>query len=394
MEPEAASLYCIEFKELLTSESINENTNYHMIVDCGGGTVDIAVHKWHGSAVTGTLHIDEVHKVHGGPCGSFAVNKQFETFMKKLLQISDSEVLSNFESQWNKLIYQSFEKEKCSFRLDDKTITIVIPQRICEYISKKSTSIEELIKLYPSTSLEWDGAENGIVFTDDFMLDFFMPAFNQIIQYIDTILKTPECNNVTKIIFVGGFALSEHLENAIKQQFSGCTLEKGVNPWLSVLYGAIKFGKNRNIIRSRVMRQTIGIETWDIFVPGYHKEKYKISIQGKCYCTKIFTKFFEVNERISSNNGSKRLTITPIVSEHSASEINVYSSYKEGIKYTDLDDINCFLLGTLKLEEFPEPQSNLAHKVEVQIDTVFPEIMVTAKYIYNGSSKQLRLNLL
>ena len=211
MEPEAASLYCIEFKELLTSESINENTNYHMIGDCGGGTVDIAVHKWHGSAVTSTLHIDEIHKVHGGPCGSFAVNKQFETFMKKLLQISDSEVLSKFESQWNKLIYQIFEKEKCSFRLDDKTITIVIPEKICEYINNKGTIIEELIKLYPSNSLEWDGVENGIAFTDDFMLDFFTPVFNQIIQYIDTILKAPECSSVTKIIFVGGFALSKHL---------------------------------------------------------------------------------------------------------------------------------------------------------------------------------------
>ena len=392
MEPEAASLYCIEVKELLTS--INENTNYHMIVDCGGGTVDIAVHKWNGSAVQNTLHIDEIHKVHGGPCGSFAVNKQFEIFMKKLLQISDSEILSSFELPWNNLIYDNFEKEKCSFRPDDTAITITIPEKICKYIKNKGTSIEELVKSHPSTSLQWDDEVYGIAFEHDLMLDFFKPVFNQIIHHIDTVLKAPECKNVTKIILVGGFALSKHLQNAFKEQFPAYTLEMGPNPWLSVIYGAINFGKNHNIVRSRIIRQTIGIETWDIFVPGYHKEKYKISVQDKCYCTKIFTKFFEVNERISSNNCSKKLTITPILSEHTACEINIYSSYKEGIKYTDLDDINCYLLGTLPLEELPGPQSNLSHEVEIQIDAIFPEIVVTAKYIYNKSSKKLKLNLL
>ena len=365
-----------------------------MIVDCGGGTVDIAVHKWNGSAVQSTLHIDEIHKVHGGPCGSFAVNRQFEIFMKKLLQISDSEILSSFELPWNNLIYDNFEKEKHSFHPDDTAITITMPERICKYIRNKGTSIEELVKSHPSTSLKWDNEVNGIAFKHDLMLDFFKPVFNQIIHHIDTVLKAPECKNVTKIILVGGFALSKHLQNAVKEQFPAYTLEMGPNPWLSVIYGAINFGKNHNIVRSRIIRQTIGIETWDIFVPGYHKEKYKISVQDKCYCTKIFTKFFEVNERISSNNCSKKLTITPILSEHTACEINIYSSYKEGIKYTDLDDINCYLLGTLPLEELPGPQSNLSHEVEIQIDAIFPEIVVTAKYIYNKSSKKLKLNLL
>lgn len=37
-----------------------------MVVDCGGGTVDITVHSV--SAQTGTLR--ELHKATGGPCGS------------------------------------------------------------------------------------------------------------------------------------------------------------------------------------------------------------------------------------------------------------------------------------------------------------------------------------
>lgn len=363
-----------------------------MIVDCGGGTVDIAVHRWERNTVNKTMYVDEVHKVHGGPCGSFAVNKNFENFLKELLQISDSEILTSFEQQWNTLVYYDFEETKCSFGPNDNTIMVVIPEKICSYIdSEKSTSVEELVNSYPNGSLEWDDDEGGIVIPHDIMQGFFKPVFDQIICHIDNILKTPECNkSVTKIILVGGFAVSNCLHNEIEKHFQGYTVERGQNPWLSVLFGAIKFGKNHNIMRSRIMRQTIGIETWDVFVPGYHNEKNKKEVGGKSLCTKVFTKFFEVNERISADNRGKELTVEPASDEHGDCAIKIYSSYDAGTKY--IDDISCFVLGTLVIEGIPGLQSNLSREVKIRIDATGPQISVTAKN--NGNSKELKLNLL
>lgn len=360
-----------------------------MIVDCGGGTIDIAVHRWDSNMADKTYYVDEIHKVHGGPCGSFAVNKKFEVFMKELLNLSDSEIAATFEMQWNKLLYDDFERTKCMFGPNDKEITVTIPEKICKYIKKaKATSIKELVKRYPKKSLQWDDDEDAIVIPYDFMLGFFEPIFNQIIDNIDVVLKAPECKSVTKIMLVGGFAVSQHLYNAINKHFPNYSVERGKNPWLSVLLGAIKFGKNHAIIRSRIMCQTIGIETWDTFIPGYHSEKYKKLFQGKSYCTKIFTKCFEVNERISSHNIGKELSVTPASNEHNICAVNVYSSYDEGVKY--VDDISCYVLGTLMIEA--EFQGTVPREVKIQIDATGPEITVTAKC--NGNSQQLKLNLL
>ena len=360
-----------------------------MVVDCGGGTVDIAVHQWQRNTEDNTLCIDEIHKVHGGPCGSFAVNKQFEIFLKELLQLSDSEILTSFEPQWDKLVYQEFEQTKCSFGPDDTSITIPIPKVIRKYIKKnKGKGIEELVN--SNNSLEWDDEDDAIAIPQDLVLDFFRPVFKQIIEHIETVLKAPECKNVTKILLVGGFAVNQHLYNAIHQHFPTYTLERGQNPLLSVLFGAVKFGKNHKIIRSRIMRQTIGIETWDTFVPGYHSEEHEKVVEGKSYCTKIFTKFFDVNERISVNTRGKEVTITPASNEHSACAVKIYSSYDQGIKY--VDDISCFVLGTLVVEDLPGPNSDLSRDVKIRIDATGPQLLITAEN--NGKSKKLKLNLL
>ena len=370
-------------------KSVSKNTSCHMIVDCGGGTVDIAVHRWERNTANNTLYVDEVHKVHGGPCGSFAVNKNFEIFLKELLQISESEILTSFEQQWNKLVYYDFEQTKCSFGPNDNTIMVMIPEKICRYIeTTKDTSVEALVN---NGSLEWDDDEDGIVIPRDVMLSFFKPVFDQIIQHIDIVLKAAECNkSVTKIILVGGFAVNQHLHDVIHEHFPSYDLEMGKNPYLSVLFGAIKFGKNHDTIRSRIMRQTIGIETWDIFVPGYHNEKHKKEVPGKSLCTNVFTKFFEVNERISADNCGKELTANPASDKYNSCVIKIYSSYDEGTKY--IDDISCFELGTLMVEGLPEPQSNLSREIKIRIDATGPQISITATN--NGNSKQLKLNLL
>ena len=54
----------------------NPGTRY-MVVDCGGGTVDITVHELHDSL--GTLR--EIHKATGGPHGSVGVDLEFERLL-------------------------------------------------------------------------------------------------------------------------------------------------------------------------------------------------------------------------------------------------------------------------------------------------------------------------
>lgn len=61
----------------------------YILVDCGGGTVDLTVHemeKTHG-------HLKELHKASGGPHGSFGVDL---AFLKLLDDIFGSETMQHF----------------------------------------------------------------------------------------------------------------------------------------------------------------------------------------------------------------------------------------------------------------------------------------------------------
>jgi len=83
LEPEAASLYCLdETKDLLSAAS-----GQHLVVDCGGGTVDIAAHKWVRNPQENKIYVDELHKVHGGACGSFAINTEFEKILIEIFKV-------------------------------------------------------------------------------------------------------------------------------------------------------------------------------------------------------------------------------------------------------------------------------------------------------------------
>ena len=50
---------------------------YYLVVDCNGGTVDIAAPKM-GIDVQGEIIIEELALPHGGNHGGFAVNEKFK----------------------------------------------------------------------------------------------------------------------------------------------------------------------------------------------------------------------------------------------------------------------------------------------------------------------------
>ena len=160
LEPEVASLYCIQQMEKLLT---NKTSGQHLVADCGGGTVDIAVHKWVRPLPDSELEVDEIHKVHGGSCGSFAVNAEFEQLVLDILSTGTDITLSDIKkqcgAQWNQLLYEDFENSKCSFSKEE--ISIFIPKPIRTYVQEKcKKSISDLIEDYKKN---WDTTCNIVL---------------------------------------------------------------------------------------------------------------------------------------------------------------------------------------------------------------------------------------
>ena len=138
------------------------------------------------------------------------------------------------------------------------------------------------------------------------------------------------------------------------------------------------------------MHITLGIETWDDFEMGKHDEKRKyVDSNGKPYCTRVFTKFVEVNQSVSTSRlNSKKQVFTPIPNENNICCINIYGSYEKDPMYVDND---CsFLMGEMKIDVF-SMGSGVPHEVTVYMDVCGTEIIVKA--VNNETSQELPIKL-
>ena len=432
LEPEVASLYCIkEMEKSQTNETREESqtkqtSGQHLVVDCGGGTVDIAAHKWVRASPDAALEVDEVHKIYGGSCGSFAVNAEFEKLLLDIFSTGTDISLSDIKEQcgaaWSKLLYEDFESSKCSFKNQkinvnilksihtyvkeksgktveeligdykkkwDTTYSSVVPKNVKGYVKKSGKTIEEVIKFYKE--LDWDDEDDAIVVPPGVMTILFSPVIGQIIQIIEDVLNTDTGKLINNVFMVGGFSVSNVLFKEVEQRFSSRVVRSIPSPDLAVLYGSIEFGQKHDVIRSRVMHLTLGIETWDDFQPDKHDERRKyVDINGKQYCKHVFTKFVEVGQSVSTErSNSRKQVFTPIPNEDNICRINIYGSYEKDPMY--IDDHCSFLMGELKIDDLPTISSGVACEVTVHMDVRGTEIVVTA--VNNATGKELPLTL-
>ena len=81
LEPEAASVYCFNMTQNETSvKSLNESKPY-LIVDCGGGTVDLVVHAKTANEGS-TFALREMAPGSGGLCGGTFVDDEFRSYVR------------------------------------------------------------------------------------------------------------------------------------------------------------------------------------------------------------------------------------------------------------------------------------------------------------------------
>ena len=393
LEPEAAAMFCQQQILDMKQNDSNELTSHYLVVDCGGGTVDIAAHKLTKTS-DGKVSIEEIHQAHGGPFGGFIVNDEFERMLEKLFQLKKegiNELKSKFPRPWVKLMYKEFEFSKCQTDSKSPTaITINFQSKMLSYIVEKTgKDITQLVEEYTHHKVEWDVDDDGLVLPFSTVNGLFQPVVLQIIMAIKQVLKKPECQCVEKIILVGGFAESNILFEEVEKEFSPTiAVKKSSAPSLSVLKGAIIYGRNQNMIKSRKMCQSIGIETWDDFETSIHDENRKVISDGKAFCKNIFTKFVEINESVNSEQNLEY--IFPLTSKAQKNcNIRIVGSHHNKTFYTDEEE--CYEVGMITVNDLPKYDSGKSREVLVSLNVSGTEITVSA--YCDGKTQQLPATL-
>ena len=387
-------MFCLkEIRKINISQPNKDEVNHYLLADCGGGTVDIVAHKLTRKP-NGEVFIEEIHRVHGGPYGGFAVNDEFEKMLQKMFQLTTEElelIKRKFAQKWTKLAATDFENAKYAVDPNNTYIpcTIALSSELCSGIKNlKHKTVVKLVEEYKQHTLEWDEDNDELIIPYVTMKSLFLPIIAKIGTVIEDVLQKPECKPINQMLLVGGFAGSHFLFEEFEKKFAPLKImvKKSEDPWLAVVKGAILYTQH-NLIYSRKMTQSLGIETWDKFRPGVHQEIKKTVIDGRELCKHRFTKFVEVNESVKVSDVIDR-TYYPVSNEVKESTIKIYGS-QSNVEY--IDDCDCYLVGVITVD-LPELETGVSREIRIVMQVSGTEITVSA-YTCTEKSQPLPLHL-
>eukprot|EP01083_Nonionella_stella_P312689 1119280_1 len=261
-----------------TDETPHSHTTFtrgdkYILVDAGGGTVDIACHEILGQ--NGEYGVKEILAPSGGPWGSTYIDDQFEVLLKEMFGI---EWMSEFQAQ-NANIYtellHNFQVAKEEFSGQDKH-NVRIPFEFINFMQDKvdenesSEQIEMDIETFVASRTAF-GESNLLSLSDEFLEigrkgweRMFNHVVDPIVNHIHKLLAEPKLmRNCKYLCLVGGFSSSLYFQNKMKKAFGakskyGMQMIVPTRPILSVVEGAAYFGITPNYIKARVLRYTYG----------------------------------------------------------------------------------------------------------------------------------------
>ena len=154
------------------------------------------------------------------------------------------------------------------------------------------------------------------------------------VKYIKDIITT--VHQVNAIIYAGSVSSNNYIISMIKKE-----INNGINHYLctyppvAVVKGAVIFGMNPYIIKSRISKYTIGIrcnEKWNQKKHGLHPEKKYYDFDDQCFrCKDIFSPIIEKNQKISVDEiYSKNYEI-----KNSKTSITFYKTVYNNITFID-----------------------------------------------------------
>ena len=398
LEPESAAIYS---QKVTAKEMTSLNKDYipptkYMVIDVGGGTVDITAHHDDGIGV----HV--VTTPAGNDWGGTKVNQRFAEILadivkdegfKKYLSAGDTK---KHDADLNKLIYEEFEREKIAFGEKvgckddlkdddgiDKEVSIDLPSSFVSFYG--DDKIQVGTDLLPFVSYQSD----GLYLFYRKMTEIFEPVVKGILECAVSAIDKLN-GDVDVIYLVGGFGGCKYIHAKVKEKLLEVYPHRKYqvivppSPELAIAQGAIMWRKYPNIIKTRRSDATYGIGMNIPFDVSKHDTFYKFvhPETREPRCRNILSVFLQVGETAKTDEVFKTYVI-PHRQHHNKMNIAIYCTEKLGVQYLKNKNgqWNVRKIGDL-LVDIPNPQNSSREdrKVYVIMDFSGTEIQARARY--------------
>ncbi|GBB95725.1 hypothetical protein RclHR1_00260030 [Rhizophagus clarus] len=385
-EPEAAAIYCME--NSLKVNDLNTPGTTFMIVDCGGGTVDLTTRK-----LLDNKQLGEVTERAGDFCGSTFIDKEFLKALRKILGDHAIDLLRDRHYGQMQYMIQEFcrhvklpfsgdRSEFTKYELDLEDVVPVVMEYMTEEIREKMEDIDWLI-----------------VFEYDDVKSMFDPIVERITQMIEAQLNNTR-ETCSAMFLVGGFSQSKYLQKIIKQKFQHqvekisvptypiAVISRGAALYgLSMknsVYSLDKMNSLKFVINERILKYTYGIKVspnWEVGDPIERRDSDG-TIDKFCVIAQRGT-VVRVNQEFTSVQ-------LPVFPTQSAINFHIYFTAEYSAEYCDENGME--KLGNLLISL---PDVHLGKNRPILFGLTFGrmEITATAKNQLNGQNYQTTLKL-
>lgn len=380
LEPETAAISC----QRQNQPKIDAGTQF-MVVDCGGGTIDITVYR----ALSDQM-LSEIAKGTGGPYGSTYIDKKFEKYLMERL---NPEIVADYKLRYPVsyiTMMEDWEIAKCDFDPDDaREITYIrISKQFDKIIAQKEGYLERLAQMQ-------QGDEDNIqIHRDDMVQNIFNPILDNVIQVIEDQFKVLGYTPIDYIFLVGGFAKSKLLQKSIREVFGERVTEVIIptRPEFTVLQGAVWFGLQPEILRMRKSRKTYGFRTALPFESGVDPDTKRIRPKeyDKDLCNDRFAIIVKNNESVAVDQIKTSIHV-PQSPNQITMKLEFFATDKQNPRYIDEEGVH--QVGELEID-IPHGSKSHDRKIKVSYHFGVTQIQVEAYDDETGEKYNTRLRFL
>lgn len=393
LEPEAASFYCrtLQMKDFLGEtgdESVNEGLASYVVIDNGGGTLDITVHE---IQEDGTIR--EIHCPAGGQLGGMHVDREFQ---RMLITVFGEDFINKFRrdfpNDWQKIMNDFEIQKRAEEGVDNDEVSIVLPFNFVNAYSRligSDDDINERLKAnYKNNEVN---VSNGYLnLSLEVISGFFEPVVQKTVEVIGSLLGQMEHANVNTMFLVGGFSQALPLRKAITQAFPDKRVLTPRDAELAIIKGAVMFAQAPYLLTTRVMAKTYGIDINEAFDSNKHPEDKKSDICGVSYCEDVFDVLVKEDEQVQV--GEKRsFFFSPVHPEQTTASLRFFSTHNKNVQF--VTDPGVMAENVAFQIVSPDVSKGLRRNIELNVYFGGTEIKVTATDVTSGSSAKAALRL-
>ncbi|XP_039901254.1 heat shock 70 kDa protein 12A-like [Simochromis diagramma] len=382
LEPEAASAWC---KKLPADGFITQNHDgrsldqcpgtQFILMDCGGGTIDITVHE----VVDGGA-LKELHKASRNDLGGQSVDRKFKEFLREIFYDGVwDEFEENFPSEVQRIMYDFMY-----FKQIDDDVLIVCPFTLGTLAQKR----QEIEKFFESVrGASWD--EGCIKISKERLRSFFAESLKGITDSLREILNKDL--HIKYILLVGGYAKSQILRQHVIDQFGDqCKVLCPYRPQEAIMKGAVMLGRHPAVVASRKSAFTYGFAVAEEFDPSKHRVEKKFTRCWGEVCCDIFRKFVEEGEDVGWNETREHILI-PSEANQTRMKISLYRTERKNPKYVDEEGVE--KIGLFEVD-MPYTSSGISQKVKLQLRFGSTEMTSTAVDLVSGLKRSVKLDFM